>query len=126
VSFGFGVGDAVALLDPGMSIFVEPLLTVLGRFVVLRRYYGTFPALFLNSFCVELWSVETELLLDRNNEDARTFEQSQYEDCNTAVAVRNSIRVHGKPPSVRIVLLHVVVAATNYTWLLSGSMLTIL
>jgi hypothetical protein len=122
-------GYGLALCNLVISIYVEPLLKTLGRFVILRRYCGTLPALFLNSFCIELRSVETELLLDRNDEDARTFKQSQHEDCNmTAVAFRNCIRFHsyGKQPSARVVLLNVVVAAMNYTWLLSGSVLTVL
>jgi hypothetical protein len=57
-----------------------------------KRYYGSFSALFLICFCIESWSVEAELLLERNEEDARHFKQAQIEDCNmTAAAVLTMI-----------------------------------
>lgn len=86
----YSVGASLlSLISFGVSVYIRALFRASWRFGGLRRYYGTLPALFLTTSCIELWSVEAELLLERNDEDAKNFRQSQHEDCNmTAVAVR--------------------------------------
>lgn len=88
------IANVLGLLDVTLSVVdqttIRPYLRLQDRTIALKRYYGLWTALVLNTFARDTWCIQVEILRPQSHNKGlgEEFRRAYLNECNmTAVTV---------------------------------------